>query len=166
RRDRSTDSGLASVAAPRDGRPAGGGLAMIPLSYNVRNLAVRKSTTIAAAGGIALVTFPFAPVFMLNHSHQDPLPKSRAADSAIVLRQGSDAELSSGIGADQVGILGAKDMVARASDGTPLAVGESVVVVTLDKKGTDGISNVTVRGTGPNVWQLRPEAQIIAGRKP
>ena len=31
---------------------------MIPVSYNVRNLAVRKATTVASAGGIALVVIP------------------------------------------------------------------------------------------------------------
>lgn len=139
---------------------------MIPLSYNVRNLAVRKSTTIAAVAGIALVTFLFASVFMLNNGIKDTMGRSGRADNAIILRQGSDAELSSGISADQVGMLAAKEMVARAPDGTPLAVGESVVVVTLEKKGTDGVSNVQVRGTGPNVWLLRPEVQIVAGRKP
>jgi len=139
---------------------------MIPLSYNVRNLVVRKSTTIAAVAGIALVTFLFAAVFMLNNGIKDTLGRSGRADNAIILRQGSDAELSSGFNADQVAMLAAKEMVAHAPDGAPLAVGESVVVVTLEKKGTDGVSNVQVRGTGPIVWDLRPEVQIIAGRKP
>src|SRR5262249_7768789 len=105
-------------------------------------------------------------VFMLNNGIKDTMGRSGRADNAIVLRQGSDAELSSGISPDQVGILAAKEMVARAPDGTPLAVGESVVVVTLEKKGTDGVSNVQVRGPSPIAWLIRPEVQIIAGRKP
>ena len=31
---------------------------MVPLAYNVRSLFVRKTTTFATAGGIALVVFP------------------------------------------------------------------------------------------------------------
>ena len=139
---------------------------MIPVSYNVRNLTVRKGTTIAAVVGIALVTFLFAAVFMLQNGLKKALGTAGRSDNAIVLRQGSDAELSSGFDANQVSLIGAKDMVARSAGGASLAVGEIVVVVALAKKGTDGISNVQVRGTGGAVWDLRPEAKIVAGRKP
>jgi len=40
---------------------------MIPVAYNLRNLAVRKTTTAAAAGGLALVVFVFASVMMLSN---------------------------------------------------------------------------------------------------
>jgi hypothetical protein len=36
---------------------------MIPISYNLRNLAVRKVTTLATALGIGLVVFVLAAVF-------------------------------------------------------------------------------------------------------
>ena len=38
---------------------------LIPVAYNVRSLAARRSTTIASAMGIALVVFVFAAVLML-----------------------------------------------------------------------------------------------------
>jgi hypothetical protein len=37
---------------------------MIPISYNVRSLMVRKTTTFATAGGIALVVFVLAAAFI------------------------------------------------------------------------------------------------------
>jgi len=38
---------------------------MIPVKYNLRNLAVRKTTSIAAGLGLGLVVFVFASVLML-----------------------------------------------------------------------------------------------------
>src|SRR5262249_35346445 len=54
--------------------------------------------------------------------------------------------------------------VAKAKDGAPLGVGEGVVVIILDKFGTDGVSNVQVRGVPDNVFAFRPGAKIVAGR--
>jgi putative ABC transport system permease protein len=140
---------------------------MIPVSYNVRNLVVRKGTTIAAVFGIALVTLLFAGVFMLNHGINQTIVSSGHADNAIILRQGSDNELSSGVDMRQVSMVGAKPEVAHAQNGAPLIVGEVVVVITADKIGVEGgVSNVLVRGTSENVWDVRPEAKLIAGRKP
>jgi putative ABC transport system permease protein len=44
-------------------------------------------------------------------------------------------------------------------------VGEIVVVVTAEKKGTDGgVANVQIRGVPANVMKFRPEVRIIEGR--
>jgi putative ABC transport system permease protein len=140
---------------------------MIPISYNVRNLVVRRTTTIAAVFGIGLATWALGSALMLNNGITRTLATSGRPDNVIVLRQGSDAELSSTVVDNQVGLLRARDGVARTSAGEPLGVGEVVVVVTQPKKGTDGgVSNVTVRGTMENVWDFRPEVRIIAGRRP
>jgi putative ABC transport system permease protein len=142
---------------------------MIPLSYNVRSLTVRKTSTAAAVIGIALVVFVFAAVLMLRNGIHDTMATSGRGDNAIIMRFGSQTELTSGIDASQVGLIGAKSQVARAASGQPLAVGEVVVVILLDKAGTTGgvsVSNVQVRGTTDLVWDVRPEAQIVAGRRP
>ena len=68
---------------------------MIPLKYNVRSLAVRKTTTVATGLGIALVVFVLASALMLSAGIRKTLATSGRGDTAIVLRQGSDAELGS-----------------------------------------------------------------------
>lgn len=138
---------------------------MVPISYNLRSLAVRKTTTLATAGGIALVVFVLAAVLMLSAGVKRTLSVSGAPDVALVLRKGSDAELSSGIEIPNVGLILAGKEVARRSDGTPDGVGEIVVVITVDKLGTEGVSNVQIRGTTEDVYTFRPEAKIIEGRK-
>src|SRR5690349_19873894 len=119
---------------------------MVPISYNLRNLAVRKATTAATAGGLGLVVFVFASVLMLSNGIEKTLGRAASPENAVVMRQGSDAELSSGIDNENVGVVLASPSVAKSENGQPLGVGEIVVVVLLDKLGTDGFSNVTIRG--------------------
>jgi putative ABC transport system permease protein len=137
---------------------------MIPIAYNLRNLAVRKATTVAAAGGLALVVFVFSSVMMLQNGIRKTLGRSGHEDVAIVLRKGSDAELSSAVDENQMNLIKARPELARAQDSQPLGVGEVVVVLLLDKLGTDGFSNVQTRGVPDNVMAFRPDVKIIAGR--
>ncbi len=138
---------------------------MIPIQYNLRNLAVRKATTAATALGLGLVVFVFASVLMLSNGIERTLGRTAAPDAAIVMRKGSDAELSSGIEAENVGIVLSSPEVSKGEGGVPKGVGEIVVVILQDKLGTDGFSNVQVRGVPDNVLAFRPEVKIIAGRK-
>jgi putative ABC transport system permease protein len=138
---------------------------MIPIAYNLRNLKVRKATTIAAAGGLALVVFVFASVMMLVNGIDRTLGRSAGADIAIIMRKGSDAELSSSIDEQHVGLVSQQAEVARNPQGRPIGVGELVVVIILDKLGTDGgVSNVQVRGVPDNVLDLRPTVRVVDGR--
>jgi len=137
---------------------------MIPIKYNLRNLAVRKTTTIAAGMGLGLVVFVLASVLMLSEGIQRTLGRSADPDVAIVLRKGADAELSSGIADSQVGMILANPGVAKDTDGQPIATGEMVIVLLLDKIGTEGVSNVQVRGVPDNVMKLRKDIRIIDGR--
>ena len=137
---------------------------MIPIKYNLRNLAVRKTTTLAAGLGLGLVVFVLASALMLAESVERTLGRSAADDVAVVLRKGSDTEMSSGLADSQVSIIVANPGVAKGTDGAPIASAELVVVILLDKLGTNGFSNVQVRGVPENVMSLRKGVHIIQGR--
>jgi len=53
--------------------------------------------------------------------------------------------------------------IAKSKDGKPLASGETVVIINLNKK-SGGLSNVTVRGVAQEAFILRPHVHIIEGR--
>jgi putative ABC transport system permease protein len=137
---------------------------MIPVSYNFRNLVVRKTTTGAAAGGMALVVFVLAAVVMLRGSISKTLGLSGDPNGAVVLRKGADNELASTIDDPTIGLVLATPGVAQAADG-PVGIGELMVVILLDKVGVDGFSNVQVRGVSDKVFKFRTGAHIIAGRE-
>lgn len=137
---------------------------MIPVAYNLRNLAVRKTTTVATAAGLGLVVFVFASSLMLANSIERTLGRSAKSDVALVLRKGSDAEVASDIEEQQVNLILASADVARRPDGKPEGLGEIVAIILLDKNGTDGVSNVQVRGVPEDVLQFRPGTRVIEGR--
>lgn len=139
---------------------------MIPIRYSARSLVVRKATSIATASGIALVVFVFASALMLSAGIKKTLGISGRADEAVVLRMGSDAELGSVIEESSVPLVLAAPGVRRDEHGRPLGSGEIVVVAALEKVGTPGVTNVTLRGLDETGALLRPEVRVIAGRPP
>ena len=139
---------------------------MIPIKYNVRSLAVRKATTLATGGGIALVVFVLASSLMLSAGIKKTLGSSGKPDNAIVLRMGSDAELGSVIESSSIPLILAAPGVKTGDNGQPLGAAEIVVVGAMEKLGTDGVTNVSIRGVGEDVMKFRPEVRLIAGRLP
>jgi putative ABC transport system permease protein len=139
---------------------------VIPIKYNVRSLAVRKATTLATAGGIALVVFVLASSLMLSAGIKKTLGSSGKPDNAIVLRMGSDAELGSVIESSSIPLILAAPGVKTGDKGQPLGAAEIVVVGAMEKLGTDGVTNVSIRGVGDDVMKFRPEVRLIAGRLP
>jgi len=138
---------------------------MIPISYNVRSLFVRKATTIATALGIGLVVFVLSSALMLSRGIRNTLVSNGSPDRVKVLRKGSDTEMASGIEANIASLVMAAPGVKRDADGQPLGSPEVVVVIALDKLGAEGmVSNILVRGVPPQVMKVRPEVRVIAGR--
>ncbi|HET7501220.1 MAG TPA: ABC transporter permease, partial [Kofleriaceae bacterium] len=134
---------------------------MVPVQYNARSLLVRKVTTLATAFGIALVVFVFAGALMLGDVSR-VLAAAGRADTVIILRKGSDAELTSAIGNDYLGLFRGPAQVSQAGG----VIGEIVVVVIADHIDGSGASNVLVRGTPPEGISFRPEIKITRGRAP
>lgn len=137
---------------------------MIPLRYNFRSLLVRRTTSLAAAGGIALVVFVWASADMLAEGVKKTLASSGRVDQAIVMRKGSDAELNSGVDEPNVGLILAQPGVAKDDKGRPIGAGEIVVVITADKIGEIGFANVPIRGISERSVELRPALKIVSGR--
>ena len=134
---------------------------MVPVQYNARSLWVRKVTTFATAFGIALVVFVFAGALMLGDVSR-VLAAAGRADNVIVLRKGSDAELTSAISNDYLGLFRGPAQVSQATG----LIGEIVVVVIADHMDGSGSSNVLVRGTPAEGLAFRPEIKIVSGRAP
>ena len=139
---------------------------MVPIRYNIRSLLVRRVTTAATAFGIALVVFVFAAAGMLGEGVNRALASSGRTDTAIVLRKGSDAELSSTLNGEQLNILRGNSAVATSAPEQGV-IGEVVLVITSElANGSGTISNVLVRGMPPGGMKFRPEAVIVSGRAP
>jgi putative ABC transport system permease protein len=140
---------------------------VIPLSYNVRSLLVRKTTTVATALGIGLVVFVLAAAFMLGTGIKKTMVGAGRSDNAIVMRKGSDTEMASTLEVGTLSMIAGAPGVKRSNSGTSLVSGEVVVVIAQDKLGTEGqIANVLVRGVPEVALEVRPEVHVVAGRPP
>ena len=134
------------------------------LNYSLRNLTVRKLTTTLTVLGVGLVVFVFAAVLMLSHGLEQTLVDTGSPDNAIVVRSGATSETLSLVLRDQAGVVETQQEVAVAEDGTPVAVAEIVVLININKRANDDPSNVTIRGTSPTAFALRPGIRITEGR--
>ena len=136
----------------------------LPLKYNIRNIIVRKGSTLATAFTIGLTVAVFLMVMALARGIDLTLASSGEPLNMIVLREGSTAELNSSVSREQFNDLIYLDGVQRESD-KPLAAGELNTLIYKPRRGMSRGSNVTVRGVGPMSFKLRSGFQLVAGRE-
>jgi putative ABC transport system permease protein len=136
----------------------------IPITYNLRNLVVRKTTTIMTALGIGLTVAVLLAILALVGGLRSSLQASGNPLNILVLRKGTNAELSSGITQANFQDLKFKPGTARSNSGQPLASLEMVTVINLASvDAPDGI-NVTLRGITPTGIGMRDNLKILSGR--
>ncbi len=80
-------------------------MAGVPYHYILRNLWVRKLTTLLTAGGMALVVFVFAVVLMLSEGLKATLVDTGSRDNVVIIRRGAETEVQSGIDRDQAALI-------------------------------------------------------------
>jgi len=136
----------------------------IPVSYNLRNLVVRKTTTLMTALGIALTVAVLLAMMALLTGLSATLASSGDPLQIVVMRKGSESELVSNFGREQFQDLKFKAGIARAPNGDPLASLEIVTVVNIPSVDSPDGSNVSVRGLLPIGLQLRQGLKIASGR--
>ncbi|TPW06017.1 MAG: ABC transporter permease, partial [bacterium] len=101
----------------------------IPISYNIRNLFVRRLATLITVVGIALVVAVFIAVLALANGFERALAGNGIDTNAIVLRVPGNDELSSSVSREWVSILQTQPEVALDAGGQAMIVPELVVVV-------------------------------------
>jgi putative ABC transport system permease protein len=131
---------------------------------NVRTIPQRLGTSLVVVIGIAGVVGVLVSVLAMSEGFHHTLASTGRPDRVIILRSGSDSELSSGVARDQATLLPALPGIARAAGGAPLASAEIVVMVDLPRKGETAPNNVPFRGVQPAAFAIRDELRIIAGR--
>ncbi len=127
----------------------------IPISYNVRNLILRKGLTVMTALGIALTVTTAIFLMALVAGLDRAFVSSGSSKNVLVLRKGSEAELSGGFDASLFPTLKTLPGIVKDSHGEPMVSGEWVVVIVLPRKDGTGEVNVTVRGMMPDGLEMR-----------
>ena len=128
----------------------------IPLSYNLRNLLVRRSTTAMTALGIGLTVAVLSATLALVDGLRAAFHDSGDALNVLVLRKGSTSELSSAMSEQTFRDMLFKSGIAHApGSDQPLASLEMITTITLPKPAAARGQTATLRGLLPIGVELR-----------
>jgi len=135
----------------------------IPISYNIRNLVVRKTTTIMTAAGIAMTVAVLLAVLGLVAGLQSAFAATGDPLHVLVMRKGGNAELTSLVTQQQFQIIKIFPGIAKGKDGQPLASLEVVSVINLPNADNPEGMNITLRGLSQRGIEMR-KLKLVAGR--
>lgn len=137
----------------------------IPLKYNLRNLAVRRTTTLMTAFSITLTVTVFVVLMALARGLETSLSATGHPLNLLVMRDGSQSETQSSVQRDSLQVIRYLEGIAKNEKGEPWVSTELIVLINLPRRGQAQGSNVTIRGLTPAGFGLRPEFKLVEGRQ-
>ena len=136
----------------------------IPLSYNVRNLMVRRTTTLLTAFGIGMTVAVLMAALAMVEGLRASLESSAHPLHVLVMRKGSSSELVSSISRSAFQRIKAFPGVAQTASGEPMASLEMTAVILLKSPAYPSGVNITLRGLTPVGFAMRDRLRIAEGR--
>lgn len=131
--------------------------------FGICTIPRRKGSAAAAAIGIAGVVAVFVGVLSIAQGFQHAVTATGRNDIAIVLRDGANNEMSSGLSHEDARIIKDAPGVAR-ENGTAVASAELFVIIDVPKRSTGTDANVPFRGVEAAGETVRGDIKILAGR--
>src|SRR5262245_46050777 len=136
----------------------------IPLKYNLRNLFVRKTTTLFTAGSIALTVAVFLTMMALVNGLRSAFISTGNQRNLIVLRQNADTETNSTVAPADFQKVKYLDGIEHDAMGMANASAETIILINLPRVDNPAGSNIMIRGLSEMGRVLRPNVQIKEGR--
>lgn len=135
------------------------------IALGIRTIPRRLSSSIVAIVGVAGVVVVLVSVLSISEGFKAAVAGTGSPNRALVMRQGSDSEMTSGLSGPEADIV--KEAPGMARDGqAALAAAELFVIVDLNKRSTGTPANVPIRGIEPASLKVRDEVTIVQGRAP
>jgi putative ABC transport system permease protein len=133
-------------------------------ALGIRTVRLRLASSGVAVVGIGAVAAVFVGVLSMAEGFRATMAGTGEPDTAIVLRVGADAEMTSALLGDQVRTIADTPGIARSATG-PMASPELAVQVDLLKRSTGTTANVPLRGVTAEAFQVRRRVRIVEGRR-
>lgn len=138
----------------------------LPLSYNWRNLFVRKLSTTLTFVVVAVVVFVLSVLLSFAAGIRASLAASGSENNVLVLKPGSTAESTSIIGPEESKKLYQAPGIARDAQGRLLVSHELCVQTSIARRGPEGnMANVAVRGVSDMAFLLHDQVRLVQGRR-
>jgi putative ABC transport system permease protein len=135
----------------------------IPIKYNLRNLMVRKVSTLMTVAVVGLVVMVFLFVLSLWQGVERTLSVSASTRNVLTMRVGSQAEMQSVVTRASYDQIRALPGIERDAKGEPMVSPELLTLVNIPRF-DDKSSNVQVRGMAAAGLEMRPSVKIVEGR--
>ena len=132
-------------------------------ALNLRTLRGRLASSAVAVIGMAGVVAVLVSVLSIAEGIRTMMANTGSAESAIVMRSGSDAEMTSIMTREDIQAVKDAPEIARATGIGPLASAELFVTVDLVKASTGTTGNAPLRGVEPAAFKVR-DLKIVKGR--
>ena len=129
----------------------------------VRTIPQRLGPSVVAVVGIAGVVVVFVSVLSIGEGFRAALVGAGSPERAIVMRNGSASEMTSGLTGPETDIIKQAPGISRVG-GKLMAASEMYVVIDLNKRSTGTPANVPMRGVEPASFDIRPDLHIVEGR--
>jgi putative ABC transport system permease protein len=130
---------------------------------NLRSLRERLGSSVVAMIGIAGVVVVFLGVLSIAEGFRAAMASVGDPQTVIVMRAGSDTEMTSGLSGDTARLIIDSPGIARNERG-PIASPELFVIVGHPTKKDPSDANVPLRGVSPAALDVRPQVKIVEGR--
>ena len=129
----------------------------------IRSIPQRLGSSIVAIIGISGVIIVFTAVLSIAEGFRAAMRGTGDPQTVIVLRAGSDTEMTSGMSGETARLITEVPGIERGSDGVHASRELFVIIaVPLKRSGTD--ANVPLRGLTPAALTVRPQLRIAEGR--
>jgi putative ABC transport system permease protein len=132
--------------------------------FSLQSIPQRLGTALSSVFGIAGVVAVLVGVLSIAQGIRLMVQSSADADNAIVLRGGSDAEMTSGLAGTQTEVITDAPGIARNPELGALASPELFVIINLPKRSTGTDANVPLRGVSRPAFATRSNLRIVEGR--
>jgi putative ABC transport system permease protein len=139
------------------------GQSVIVSAMNLRSLPARWGAALVAVIGIGGVVMVLVGTLAIGQGFRAALDFAGSDAVAVVVRSGSDAELSSTLSGAEARVLADAPGIVRGQRG-PVVSAELYVLVDLPMRATGTAANVPFRGVGPNAAAVRDRFRIVEGR--
>jgi putative ABC transport system permease protein len=134
------------------------------ISMSLQTVPQRLGASSVIVIGIAGVVAVLVSVLAMGAGFHHTLADSGRDDRVIILRGGSDAELNSNLTRTDIATISNAPGLAKDAEGKALLSSELVTVVNIPKADTGTDANVTMRGVGLKLAEVRPEVKIVSGK--
>lgn len=133
-------------------------------AMNLRNIPARWSSSLVAVLGIGGVTLVLVALLSIGAGFSRALEGSGQEDVALILRAGSNNELSSYLMPDQVTTISNAPGIRRTAKNELMISGEAYALAATKLRGKESEANLPLRGVGPMAMQVRKEFKLTAGK--